>query len=86
MGARYIGWFIVTTGIITLLPLMLEVCLSEIILFLSFICNIKQIKREAIVEEMERVQIERELNDGKTPQELANAGLTSALGPKVLTE
>ena len=65
--SRHIGWFIITTGIITALPLILEV------------------KRESIVEELEQLQINMALAEGKTPQELANSGITSAIQPKVLT-
>ena len=43
-----------------------------------------QIKREAILEDMESAQIAAAISEGRSPQELANNGLTSALGPKVL--
>lgn len=65
-NARFIGWFMVTTGMITALPLVFE------------------IKREALAEEMEQMQIAAALAEGRTPQELANVGLTGAIEPKVL--
>ena len=43
-----------------------------------------QVKRELAVEEMEQLQINAGLAEGRTPQELANAGLSSAIEPKVL--
>jgi hypothetical protein len=66
MAVRYLGWIVVTTGMITLLPLMLE------------------IKREVFVEELEAMQISDAMSKGATPQELANAGMTAAVDPKVL--
>jgi hypothetical protein len=36
------------------------------------------------VEEMEQLQINAALADGRTPQELANSGLSGAVEPKVL--
>ena len=63
---RHVIWFVLTTGMITALPLMFEV------------------KREQMIEEMESMQIAAAMADGKTPQELANAGLTGAIAPKVL--
>lgn len=66
INARHIGWFIVTTGIITAFPLIFE------------------IKREASLEEDEMRAIGKELAEGKTPQDLAMEGMTSAIEPKVL--
>lgn len=43
-----------------------------------------QIKREVAVEELERMQIEMGIAEGRSPQELASIGLTSAIDPKVL--
>jgi len=37
------------------------------------------------LEELERAQVNSELAQGKTPIDLANAGLTGALEPKVLS-
>ena len=39
-----------------------------------------------MVEEFEQMQIRMSLQEGKTPQELANAGLTGAIQPKVLSD
>jgi hypothetical protein len=36
------------------------------------------------LEELEKLQINAALAEGKTPQELANMGLTAAVEPKVL--
>ena len=66
MVARHVGWFVVTVGIFTALPLFLEV------------------KREALIERIEELQINTGISEGQTPLDLANSGLTSALGPKVL--
>lgn len=66
MGVRHVTWFVVTTGIIVMVPLMLE------------------IKREGTVEEMEALQISDAIEKGATPQDLANAGVSAALDPKVL--
>jgi hypothetical protein len=44
-----------------------------------------QVKRESAIEQMERMQIDQGFADGKTPSELAQAGLTSAIEPKVLS-
>lgn len=41
-------------------------------------------KREGLIEELERLQIGRALAEGQTPQDLAMQGLTSAIEPKVL--
>ena len=60
-------WFLVTTGIMVLLPLLLEM------------------KREGAVEELEALQIQDAIQKGATPQDLANAGVTAALDPKVLS-
>lgn len=60
-------WFVVTTGILVLLPLLLEM------------------KREGAVEELEALQIQDAIQKGATPQDLANAGVTAALDPKVLS-
>mmetsp|Transcript_9998 Transcript_9998/g.10093 ORF Transcript_9998/g.10093 Transcript_9998/m.10093 type:complete len:98 (-) Transcript_9998:220-513(-) len=65
-NARFIGWMIATTGMITMLPLMFEV------------------KREAALEELEKVHISQGLAEGRTPQELGNTGMTSAIPPSVL--
>ena len=43
-----------------------------------------QIKREAMVEQLEKIQIGQQLAEGKTPQELAMEGFSSAIEPKVL--
>jgi hypothetical protein len=67
MGARHVTWFVVTTGIVVLLPLLLEM------------------KRESAVEELEALQISDAIEKGATPQDLANAGVTAALDPKVLS-
>ena len=86
--SRHIGWFVVTTGIITLLPLILEVIQSQdLASFLT--CLTKslisfQVNREVQIEEFERSQINGALADGRTPQELANEGLTAAVQPSVL--
>jgi hypothetical protein len=37
-----------------------------------------------MLEDMERVQIDQALDQGKTPKELAMEGLTTAVDPKVL--
>jgi len=37
-----------------------------------------------MLEELEQIQINRSLAEGRTPQELAFEGLTSAVEPKVL--
>lgn len=66
-NSRIICWWLVTTGMITALPLVLEV------------------KRESMVEEMEQLQINQGLAEGKSPNELAQLGLTSAIEPKVLS-
>ena len=63
---RHLGWFIVTTGLITVLPLVLE------------------LRREAVLEEFEKLQVNQGLAEGKTPQEMMQQGLTSAIEPKVL--
>eukprot|EP00599_Poterioochromonas_sp_BG-1_P000287 CAMPEP_0173150782 /NCGR_PEP_ID=MMETSP1105-20130129/11173_1 /TAXON_ID=2985 /ORGANISM="Ochromonas sp., Strain BG-1" /LENGTH=94 /DNA_ID=CAMNT_0014065999 /DNA_START=93 /DNA_END=377 /DNA_ORIENTATION=- len=65
--SRQIGWFIVTTGMITAFPLIFEV------------------KREELVEELEQLRIAQGVAQGRSPQELANSGLTAAVDPKVLT-
>lgn len=38
------------------------------------------------MEDMEKVQIDKAFVEGKTPQELASVGLTSAIEPKVLPQ
>jgi hypothetical protein len=43
-----------------------------------------EVKREAMLEELEQIQVGRGLAEGKTPQELAMNGLASAVEPKVL--
>jgi hypothetical protein len=43
-----------------------------------------QVKRESMIEDLERVQIGKSLAEGRTPQELAMEGLTGAIDPKVL--
>ena len=54
--------------------------------FITYLVNYFnfQVKREAFVEELEQFQINAALAEGRTPQELANSGLTSAIQPKVL--
>jgi len=42
------------------------------------------VKRENILEDIEQAQIGKSLAEGRTPQELAFEGLTSAVEPKVL--
>jgi hypothetical protein len=42
------------------------------------------VKREELLEQLERVQVTQGLAEGKTPQELAMNGLSSAVEPKVL--
>lgn len=64
--SRTIAWWVVTTGMITALPLVFE------------------IKREMFVEELEQMQISSATAEGKTPQELSQIGLQSAIEPKVL--
>jgi len=64
--SRTIAWWVVTTGMITALPLVFE------------------IKREMFVEELEQMQINTAAAEGKTPQELSQLGLQSAIEPKVL--
>ena len=44
-----------------------------------------QIKRELAVEDLEKIQINMAIAEGKTPQELVQAGLTGAVLPSVLT-
>ena len=48
------------------------------------ISDCSQIKREAMLEELEKAQIDVALDQGRTPKELAMEGLTSAVDPKVL--
>ena len=43
-----------------------------------------QIKREMAVEDLERMQISMGIAEGRSPQDLAQIGLTSAVDPKVL--
>jgi hypothetical protein len=43
-----------------------------------------QIKRELAVEEMENLQISQGRLEGRTPQEMAQNGLASAIAPAVL--
>jgi hypothetical protein len=66
MNSRMIGWMIVTTGMITALPIYFE------------------LRREVMLEELERLEIGQAMEAGKTPQELAASGLSSAIQPKVL--
>jgi hypothetical protein len=37
-----------------------------------------------MIEEMESLKVSSAIESGATPQELANAGMTSAIDPKVL--
>jgi hypothetical protein len=67
MGVRHLTWFVVTTGIVVMLPLLMEM------------------KREIAVEELEALRISDAIDKGATPQDLANAGVTAALDPKVLS-
>mmetsp|Transcript_28630 Transcript_28630/g.48341 ORF Transcript_28630/g.48341 Transcript_28630/m.48341 type:complete len:102 (+) Transcript_28630:106-411(+) len=66
LGVRHLTWFVVTTGIMVMLPLLLEM------------------KRESSIEELEALQISDAIDKGATPQDLANAGVTAAIDPKVL--
>ena len=66
MFSRQIGWYIVTTAMITALPLVFEY------------------NREGIVEDLEALQIADAIDKGAAPQQLAQQGMTSAVGPKVL--
>jgi hypothetical protein len=43
-----------------------------------------EVKRENMVEELEQLQINQGLAEGKSPNELAQMGLASAIEPKVL--
>jgi hypothetical protein len=43
-----------------------------------------QIKREMVVEDLERIQVNMGIAEGKSPQQLVQDGLTSAIDPKVL--
>jgi hypothetical protein len=43
-----------------------------------------KVQREVHIEELEQMQISSALADGKTPQELASEGYSSAIQPKVL--
>jgi hypothetical protein len=43
-----------------------------------------EVKRESQLEELEAAQIASALQEGRTPQELAMSGLTSAVEPAVL--
>jgi hypothetical protein len=43
-----------------------------------------QIKREMVVEDLERIQVNMGIAEGKSPQQLMQDGLTSAIDPKVL--
>lgn len=45
--------------------------------------NLK-IKREMEIEELEKLQVNAAIAEGKSPQELANSGMASAVEPKVL--
>ena len=64
---KNIGWWLVTTAIITALPLTME------------------FNREIMAEEVERLTIVDAVeNQGATPLQLQQAGLTSAVGPEVL--
>ena len=92
MNGKHIGWFIVTTGMITALPLIFEVSyqyhhlcfLLNLYELNFFICATHQVKREAMVEEMEKMQIGAALQEGRSPQELAASGMTAAIEPAVL--
>lgn len=66
MLSRQIGWYIVTTAMITALPLVFEY------------------NREGIVEDLEALQVADAIDKGAAPQQLAQQGMTSAVGPKVL--
>ena len=52
---------------------------------LTLIAFLGQIKRESALEDLERLQVNTELSTGKTPMELAHAGLSSAIEPTVLS-
>jgi hypothetical protein len=77
---------------ITAVPLLFEVrpFMPSIEIRLHAVLNIAsvvvhlQVKREGLIEDLERVQIGKALAEGRTPQELAMEGLTSAVDPKVL--
>ena len=43
-----------------------------------------QLRRESVFDEFEKLQISQGLADGKTPQDLLQAGLSAAIEPKVL--
>jgi hypothetical protein len=51
----------------------------------TFLPLLFELKREMAIEEMERIQIESAIAGGRTPQELASQGLTSAVAPAVLS-
>ncbi len=80
---------------ITAVPLLFEVrhfpntlvaCRLWILCFsaISAVTWYIQVKREGLIEDMERIQIGKSLAEGRTPQELAMEGLTAAVDPKVL--
>ena len=46
---------------------------------------IGKVKRESYLEDVEKAEIAKAALEGKTPQELAQAGITSAIEPNVLT-
>jgi len=93
-NSRTIGWWVVTTAMITAVPLIMEVmfplrtqCISpppshNHMLSLSF--PLSQYNRELQLEELEKLQIAKALAEGATPAGLAQQGLTSAVEPKVL--
>ena len=43
-----------------------------------------QVKREVALEALEKLQINKEIAEGKTPHEIANSGLTGVINPSVL--
>ena len=63
--ARQIGWIVISSAMITVIPLMFE------------------LKREEMLEGLEQLQIKTMKQEGMTPSELAQQGITSAIEPKV---
>jgi hypothetical protein len=61
----------------------IEIRLHAVLSLSSVVVHL-QVKREGLIEDLERVQIGKALAEGRTPQELAMEGLTSAVDPKVL--
>jgi hypothetical protein len=47
---------------------------------------LNELKREAGLEELDQIQINAQIAEGKTPQELANSGFTGAIDPNVISE